>query len=129
MNPKSKDFQALQKTWYKKLKQEGFEDIEQADGHLKLWSAYYFRSKYKTDGDVLFQQAKEEYYRLARQFLHEKSFEDIRTKRIWELHSEGMSIRNIVKVLKQEGHVAYKNIVHPIVKALSKEMIEKPSHE
>lgn len=127
MNSKGKEFQALQKKWYKKLKQDGFEDCEQTDGHLKLWSGHYFKSKFKHPGDLEFQKAKQDYYRRASQFLHEYKFPDPRTRRIWELHADGVSIRAIVETLKKEGYRAYKDVVHAVIKELCKSMKERPS--
>lgn len=121
---KTKEFLALKKKWDKKLKSSGFEDIEQDDGNLKLWSSHFFKVRFN---ETLF-GAKEEYYRLAGQFLHEKVFKDHKTKLIWQLHSEGISIRDIVIALKKRGFKAYKNAVHRIVQDLTEQMLEKASH-
>lgn len=117
----------LKTKWDDKLESSGFEDIEQDDGRLKLWAAHYFKSRFKNPSDLEFQKAKEAYYRRASQFLFEHDFTDKRAKRIWELHSKGVSIRSIVIILKKEGFKAYKCIVHDAIKLLSKEMKETPN--
>lgn len=118
---KTKEFLALKKKWDKKLKSDGFEDIEQDDGNLKLWSSHFFKARFN---ETLF-GAKEEYYRLAGQFLHEHIFKEQKTKLIWQLHSEGISIRDIVKALKKRGFKAYKNAVHRVVQDLTEQMLKK----
>lgn len=114
MNPKSKEFQKLQKQWYKKLEKTGFKDAEQEDGNLKVWESSYFSSRY-SEGAF---SAKEDYYRLAGQFLHSHKFETPKEQRIWSLHAEGKSIRTIAKELK-----TYPQKIHAIIQRLSKEMV------
>lgn len=121
---KTKEFLALKKKWDKKLEKSGLENIEQDDGNLKLWSSHFFKARFNA---TLF-GAKEEYYRLAGQFLHEHVFEDHKTKLTWQLHSEGVSIRDIVIALKKRGFKAYKNAVHRVVQDLTERMLEKASH-
>lgn len=122
MNPfKTKEFETLNKLWKKKLEKSGFKDIEQDEDNLKLWYSEYYKTRYTT---TTF-QAKEEYYRLASQFLHSNKFKNKKEEVIWTLYSEGLSIRNIVKVLKSRNFKAYKNEVNKIVRTLSKIMLEE----
>ncbi len=121
MDPNSKEFKALQKKWYGKLKAEEFNDIEQADGNLKTWASSAFSHNFN---ETLF-EAKETYYRLARQFLHSHPFQDKKEHLIWSLHSEGVSVRNIVKALKTKRFKAHKDGVHSVVQRLANLMLKR----
>jgi hypothetical protein len=107
MNSQSKEFVELQEQWYKKLKDSGFNDIEQDENYL-LTSAYNMfnpnRNKVGSiQGVVDRMNSKAEYYRLAGHFLHEFKFPTELEKEIWDLHSQGISHRNIILKLKQKG--------------------------
>lgn len=115
---KTKEFRELQSKWYKKLRQQGFEDLERKAGRLKTGALQNISHLYNTEQFNI----KEEYYRLAGQFLHEHKFKSGIEKKIWELHSEGMSIRNIVKKLKHRGVTAYKDLVEGVIKRMREEM-------
>ena len=123
---KTKEFQELQTKWYKKLQQKGFNDIERTDkigkaaGRLKTDALENVSHSYSAHQFSI----KEEYYRLAGQFLHEHKFKTQVEKKIWELHSEGVSVRNIIKKLRHRGVTAYKDLVHGTIKRLAKEMKE-----
>lgn len=122
MPPKdNKDYVELRRKWYGKLKKEGFDDIEQLDGNLKTWVSSEFTRNY----DANFAKAKEDYYRLAGQFLHRYHFKDKKEQLIWELHSQGVSIRDIVKELKKKNYKIYKSLVQVILERLTGEMIIK----
>lgn len=119
-NPfETKKFKALEKKWYSKLKNDGFSDIERNDKrNLKtdpLENIFHFYD------EAAFER-KEEYYRLAGQFLHEHKFKSAADRLVWDLHSQGMSIRNIIKRLKLEGFSAYRDKVQGIIKNLLVEM-------
>lgn len=101
MNPsKNKELKKLTKLWYKKLEKEGFQEIEQADGNLKVWHSHKFLRT--SDGSVFSAPAKEEYFRSAGHFLHDHVFSNEAEKDIWKLHCEGLSIREIAKVFKSK---------------------------
>lgn len=119
---KTKEFKALQDKWYKILAQKDFEDIEKNEHSLKLWHADYFADARRNDENVI--QAKQEYYRLAGQFLFEYKFKNPMEKRIWQLHSDGKSIREIERTLTK-GYKTYKDHIHRILQALEVEMINK----
>ena len=123
---KTKEFAKLQKKWYSKLAEEGFSDIERQD---KVGKA---SERLKTDvlenvmHDYTVEQfnIKKEYYVLAGQFLYDHKFKTQTEKKIWKMHSEGIGIRDIAKILKEEGKVAYKRLVHETIKELVEEMKE-----
>jgi hypothetical protein len=108
MDRNSKEFKDLQRKWYAKAKKSGYEDIEQADGNLKVWHSRLFQ----INANDITGEAKKEYYRLAGQFLHAHKFENKGDKIMWELHAGGMSVRDIAKELKRLGFKTSRNRVH-----------------
>jgi hypothetical protein len=130
------NFKKLQDRWTKKLEDSGFVDIEQPehfksgvpDGALKTWVGRKYSKPSAPDIETL--QEREEYYRLAGQFLWSHKFSSGAERLIWELHSNGKSIRNIVKELKtknhrrMEGRLVNKRLVHETVQRLVKTMKE-----
>ena len=91
---KTKEFKTLKNSWYSKLKKSGFNDIEQDENLLKVWDNKHFLVRY---GDSF--KAKEEYFRIAGQFLYEYEFENKLEKHIWTKHIEGLSVHDIAKFL------------------------------
>lgn len=102
---KVKDFASLQKEWYGKLKNSGFEDIETTDGRLKEYSSTLLANPHKVLTQNGGWQAKEEYYRMAGHFLLEHKFETKLKKVMWEYHSNGISVEDIAKTLNKTGVV------------------------
>lgn len=121
---KTKQFKELENRWYKKLLEKGFKDIEQRDSkgksldRLKTGPLENVVNLYSVEQF----QIKEEYYRVAGQFLHEHKFKTNTEKLIWKHHSDGVSIRNIIKFLKKKGVTAYKDLVQGIINRLAEEM-------
>ena len=92
-----RQLQALTQKWYQKLKKSGFDDIEMPNGKwLKQYHNEYYQARYTP----LEFQNKEEYFRKARHFLIEHAFESEKDRLVWQLHSEGLSLREITKKLK-----------------------------
>jgi hypothetical protein len=112
------EFKKLQAKWDKKLADDGFFDIEQRDGNLKVWASHLHKVHYN---ETLY-RAKEDYYRLAGQFLHDHKFDSRLERAVWELHSTGVGMREIVVMLKKRRMKIYKWKVQQIVKKLSEEM-------
>jgi hypothetical protein len=112
---KTKEFLALKSKWDAKLEKDGFVDIETSDGKLKgISHADFFKAHY----NQIDAQAKEEYYRQAGYFLYEHKFNTELERKIWELHVEGIGIREIVKVLKKRNYKVYKRKVHELLRPL-----------
>lgn len=107
----------LQETWYKKLKKSGFEDIESNEDNLKVWSSIFF-SRHSIEQI----QAKQAYYQMATNFLEDYRFESRRDKIIWEYHANGVSYRDITKILRKVriklSHVSIQHIVHKLQAAM-----------
>lgn len=132
----TKEFKKLSKAWEKKLKRSGFEDIEQPadfksgapDGNLKQWSASFFSAPSRFNPQTY--QAKEEYYRMAGQFLHQYEFTNKIERLIWQEHSEGHSPDTITKTLEARGIKAVfgrkvnRANIYKIVNRLVKVMLE-----
>lgn len=97
----SSEFRRLKKKWDQILQESGFRDIERyyADGrpYPTIYKHDFGAGNRKID-PVKYEEVSE-YYRLARQFLHDYSFESPKEKKIWELHSDGLSYRKIIRNL------------------------------
>lgn len=90
------EYAKLKKVWYKKLAKSGFEDIETNKEKLKVWSNRFTQQK-----SVDSREAKEQYYHMATSFLNSYKFSSQIEKIIWEYHTEGISGRDIAKILKK----------------------------
>lgn len=121
MDFQSKDFKKLQKKWYKTLKNKGFNDIEKDEDYLHTYAASFFRFHQNS----ILEGSKEEYYRLAGQFLYDYTFKDDIEKLIWELHSQGLGGRAISTLLKKKRISISKSTIGVIIKKLSEEMVNK----
>jgi hypothetical protein len=93
---------ALQAKWERILEKEGLGDIEKC-GRLRVYHDHRLRST--VEGELIFHPdknaAKEAYYQLAGEFLHEHTFESAQERKIWELHSQGMPVREIARKIRQ----------------------------
>ncbi len=108
---RQKSFLKLQEKWYKKLAKEGFADAEKDENHLKEWSAKFLRQK-----SIDRFHFKEQYYYMATHFLNDHKFENELEKTIWEYHSEGISLTNIMSLLKKVKLVVSRDTIWAIVK-------------
>lgn len=116
----SKDnFKKLKAQWDKKLKESGFEDIEQADGNLKIWHSTIFKNKFYKPRS----EAKIEYYRLAGQLLWSYTFKSKNERDVWALHCEGFSRRQIQTKLKLKEFFV-RSTVEKCVKAMKESVAE-----
>lgn len=89
----SQSFKQLQKIWYKKLKDSGFEDIEKENGELKDFHSFKFQ---RTHSPVSF-ELNARYYELASQLTHEYPFKSRRDKQVWVRHANGETLEQIAK--------------------------------
>lgn len=78
----------LKAKWDKKLRDSGFEDIENADGSLKTEGHARTLDNARTDN-------REEYYRQARTFLNSHKFVGLKEYAVWFEHCNGASFRSI----------------------------------
>jgi hypothetical protein len=119
------EFKKLQSQWYRKLKESGFEDVEQSvrgRDYLKAWHSVYFKARY----DPHTFNSKQIYYERASQFLWEYKFPwkegfsltNVKEREIWRLHSEGCSVRTIAEYLNEHGWKANKDNVNHTIQRL-----------
>lgn len=143
---KGPKFEALKRKWYAKLKRSGFEDIEQDEVYLKKYTGqvsgvdgtgvvknggYYEIGL--PPGSITWDFAKQdgirpealaEYYRWATHQLNEFKFKTKKDYKIWKLHTEGLSIRQIARACK----MSYHNKIHSTIQRLVKSMkCQKPT--
>ena len=117
-----KDYRSLKKIWYDKLAKSGFDDIEYNEEKFKHVShgSYFGRTEVARN-----YYPKMEYYSMAGQFLHNHKFQSNLEKVIWEYHANGISIRNIIKLLNKVRIYRKKDEIHAVIKALVHEMKKK----
>jgi hypothetical protein len=96
----SSQYSKLRKIWYAKLADSGFVDIEPHGKFFRGGSLAWKFNLNDANGVAKDFKVKEEYYYLARQLLNENVFKNELHKVIWEYHSEGISTRDIAKILK-----------------------------
>jgi hypothetical protein len=126
----SQELEKAQKIWYKKLKDSGFEDVEKDEENLIKYSSRFFNcrvggSPFNKESSQSFYEAKEEYYRIAGHFLHDNKFKDEFEKKVWDLHSQGISFRDIAIKVRTKQNKANKDNIQTLVKELSKEMFKR----
>jgi len=111
---KTHNLKQLQDKWYKKLKDKGFEDIEDRDinGNFKCWlktgyktynysNPEHFQLKDNMEDTNLRFCAIRDYYRMAEQFGNEFRWKGLEVhKTVWIKHAEGQAYRGIAKDLE-----------------------------
>ena len=119
---KSEKFKALKNEWYSKLKESGFDDVEQndADENLKQWHAFYFQARHDPDAFSY----KEVYFQNAQSFLEAHEFETEFQRIVWDLHCEGGSLRQIAYALSSKVW-----LVRQTIMALEELMKAQPADE
>lgn len=95
MSRHKSEYAKLRDLWYDKLKAEGFEDIEDSEYTIKVWSSRFAKLK-----DVDTWQQKADYYYIANHFLNSYEFDSELEKIIWEYHTNCISIRDITQLLR-----------------------------
>lgn len=103
--------------WDQRLKESGFQDIEDRDSPremLKSWHSTLFIHRYDKERF----SARQQYFELATQFLNAHEFNSDLEREVWFLHSEGKSLREIAN---ETGKVS-KDGALKIIKSLRKAM-------
>lgn len=116
---KTKQFRRLQHQFYKKLKDTGFEDIEEINSSkemLKTWA-----SNIKPD-----RHRSAEYFDQANDFYYTFSFDSEKDKDVWRHHADGESVRQIERHYNRRGY--RKSTVAKIVWRLSRIMLKKEEY-
>jgi hypothetical protein len=114
---KTKEFKDLQSEWYDKLNREGFKDVEQDEYRMKQWDCHAFSSRYTPQ----YFYSGQKYFALASQFLHSYKFKNDFEKLLWEHHAQGLSIRDIHKVIPKPSKSA--STIFYVIQRLAKEML------
>lgn len=96
----TEEFKKLNRQWRKKLKASGFKDIELSDDELVRYS-FHLTEAYRS--------GTFDYYLKCAEFLLTHKFKTQFEKKIWELHTDGLSIRRIVEALKTDKDVIRNN--------------------
>lgn len=114
---------ALQKEWYKKLHDNGFRDIESDENHLKFYTSQFGAKFLKAEGVW---EAKARYYQMAENFLGDYKFASEMERVIWEYHSNGISYRNIAKLIAKLRLVKKTNrtTIYQVIKRLKIKMYD-----
>jgi len=102
MAKKPQSYNELKEVWYKKLADEGFEDLETDEDRLKKYLQTIFSRKNVTEQGGGW-QAKAAYYQMADRFLAEHDFITELEKTIWEYHANAISLRDISETLRKAG--------------------------
>lgn len=98
---KSPSFKAMQRAWYDKLAEEGFQDAEElisGEMVLRQIAAHPYRGQ-----DELSISTKEDYYRILGQKLEEASFKNDVDRMILSFFAIGTKIQRIIEILQREG--------------------------
>ncbi len=99
MKPRKSDYERLKEVWYKKLKDEGFEDLEHSDGSLNNATPSSIRAN--NEHTRLKAETTRDYYCMAYYFLNEYEFDTEVDKIMWEYHTNGIPCRQIAKLLNE----------------------------
>lgn len=118
--PKKQTLREIEKLWYAKLAEDGFQDIEVISKNkrlLKEWDSNFFRNNF----DETQYLATKAYYEEAWILLDEYEFENETHKEIWALHCEGITEREIAKKVT----VYKKSMVHYVITLIAKRVKRK----
>lgn len=99
-----KPSKVLQAQWDKKLKEDGFVDIETRYGDeilLKRYDSNYFTHKSHGWRGADNHQAHAQYFREARHKMWTFKFRDEHDKTVWWLHANGLYNREIARIVKK----------------------------
>jgi hypothetical protein len=122
----SKEFKKLEAKWYKKLKKEGFNDIEENESEYIIRPPYHYITDNRVFSSIEERRnhfnAKQYYYYMANQFLNTYKFKNNRERNIWEYHVNGISYRDITKLLKKARIKTNRTTVGQIIASLRVEM-------
>lgn len=92
------EFKRLKARWYKKLEKAGFEDLEYAKheyGAIKPDISGTHPDGNPASLKLQIMETTQNYFEWAMRMLNEANFKNRKHKRIWQLHSEGLSTRDI----------------------------------
>jgi hypothetical protein len=91
---KTREFKKLQRQYYARLKEQGFQDIEDDNGRMVFYTERLHQLKRFTM-DLM--GPIRDYYSWALQHAARSEFENSIDEKIWTMHAEGKSSREIAK--------------------------------
>lgn len=98
--PKKADYKTQKAYWYEKLKKDGFVDIEHDEWSLRSYSTEFNQRNPNRNPTVQI-AAKLDYYIMAEHFLNDYKFSSAKERAVWEYHTNGVQLNDIVKTLKE----------------------------
>lgn len=104
--------------WYARLAKEGFEDIEDTSSPLRPLKAWH-NLKWR-NADPQHVASTVAYYTKARHVLQSGLFANKLSYRIWELHCDGLGVREIEKAIKGRKR---KSAIAKLIKQMAEELI------
>jgi len=99
-----KEFAKLQKKWYKKLKEIGFDDLETFDGKGNPHDLLKARIEQLSENKLAQFDKIQNFYSECRGYYHKAIFLTEEEKDIWAMYSEGYSMRQISDELGVNRH-------------------------
>lgn len=116
----TEEFKRLNKEWQKKLEESGFEDIEKSDNDFIRQHQVFTADKVQSEGG-------REYYLLCQKILREYDFKDNLHRLIFELHTEGKSVREISTFLQLNSErTLKKSVISDVINKIKNTFISKP---
>ena len=121
-NRKTREFSKLQKDWYKKLKKEGFKDIESGIPETPYLADHHIKTTEKMVR--AYRDLAVEWHAIASGYYWVAEFDRPLDKYIWKKHLEGLTLKQIEKALKRTNlpHVSYNTVSLAIMK-INKQML------
>ncbi len=114
------DFKELQKSWYGKLKDSGFNDVENFENENMIQPEIFKVDKVQSFGGS-------EYYDFCQAVLREYNFERHVDQLIFELHTEGKSVREIEIYLQNHSDKKLKyRAINDVINKIKKDFQGHP---
>jgi hypothetical protein len=107
-------FKELQKEWYAKLKDAGFDDAEKNTGENEVIKQYAVNA-YSNQSDIRI-SAKQDYFSILRQNVESQAFDRAMDKIIMCMIADGKRIRDIQDALQMIGEYRCRNAITLIIR-------------
>ena len=118
-----RDLKKLQKIWYDKLAEEGFNDIEDTSTErrpLKNWDVNFFRNQ-GYEAIITKHTTTLDYFKHAEALLEKYQFKNDGHRLVWELHCKGFKEREIAELVGIYKKSMVHHIIAPISRLIKKE--------
>lgn len=113
---KTEHFEALQKLWYKRLEEAGFQDAEQLRANEMLLKQRGDHPLTHAGLDELAREHKAAYYTLLQQMVREWKFANEVDQWILEMYADGIAIKQICRILNEAGESRCRGTVRFVVR-------------